>query len=92
MKRDSIDSKFIVGIHPNLYYSEILRSAEPRDFARTFSLSLQPYFAYNLGKNFYVGNAFNYEIFYSNLYQRNEMIQIGAFARYLLPYYMTKSS
>src|SRR5690606_3028543 len=89
-KRDSIDSKFIVGIHPNIYYSDILMSEEPRKFARTFSLSIQPYFAYNIFKNLFVGNTFNYEFFYSNLYKRNEMIHLGLFARYVVPFHIDK--
>lgn len=90
IKKDSINRKFILGSYQNLVYQEASLENDSKKFGRIFSCSIRPYVAYNVSHNLFVGTQFSYEFFKSNYYQKETFIDVGLFARYIIPYTIQK--
>lgn len=89
--KDSTQSKYNMGIYPNIYYYDHILDDQSDEFARIFSCELSPYFSYNLYHNLFVGFNGSYEFFISNFYDKQNIKEIGLFSRYILPYTINKS-
>ncbi len=88
--KDTVYNKLAVGMYPNLLYYDGIIDDNTWEKVNFFSLTLQPYTAYNLYKNLYIGCAFSYEFFSSNFYDKKNFIEVGMFLRYVVPYTINK--
>lgn len=87
IKKDSLYSKFIVGLNPMVGFREDI-FYEPNGREKETFLSFTPYVygAYNLHKNLYVGADFGYEFFHSSYYKKKNFVEAGVFTRYWVPF------
>lgn len=85
-KKDSLISKFDIGIYPNIYYVNQLTEINSDEFVNLFSCELRPYFAYNVYNNIFLGCNISYEFIASDFYEKENFRDLGVFVRYIIPY------
>jgi hypothetical protein len=90
IKKDTSETKYIIGLYPHLFYMDMLIDDQHGDYARMLSCELEPYAGLNLYRNLYGGINFSYEFFFSNFYKKENFIKAGVFSRYILPFTLDK--
>lgn len=91
IKKERIDEKFMLGLYPNMFFYKEAVSDGSEDYARLFSLELQPFIAYNIYNNLFIGAQGSYNYFASNSFNINNIAEIGLSLRYVLPLKIDKA-
>ncbi len=83
-------NKFIAGFYPTVcYYTSVVRSTDNQAVG-IFEGGIRPYFAYNVCKNIFVGCNLNYDFVSSSFYERGDLMEVGVFTRYIVPFAVDK--
>ena len=85
IKKEYVSEKLMMGLYPNMFFFKQAVEDGSNDYARLFSFELQPFVAYNIHNNVFMGFQGSYRHFISKSFDIDNVVELGLSLRYVLP-------